>query len=190
MVIEAVPGVHLQARGMPVRHRLPDAFQFVAPLRYAIGVGIFAGVDLHHRRADFPGRIQLPLIRINEQRYADARIKAALGGALHGIMMPRHIQAALGGQFLPPLRHQADVMRLDAQRVLYHFIGHRAFQVHARLQHAAKYLHVRILNVAAILAQVQGDRIRSRLLANQCRADHIRVTRAAHLAQGGDMVYV
>ena len=64
------------------------------------------------------------------------------------------------------------------------------FQIHARLQHAAQNFHVRILDVAAVFAQMQGDRIGSGLLADQRGAHHVWITRPARLAQRGDMVDV
>ena len=154
------------------------------------GIGIFSGVYLHHGRTELLRGIQLPLLGIDEQGNTDAGLAAAPGRFTHGVIMPHHVQPALGGQLLPALGHHADVVRPDAQRVVYHLAGHRAFEVHARLQHAAQDAHVLVLDVAPVLAQVDGDGVCTRLFADQGGAHQVGIARAARLAQRGDVVYV
>jgi stringent starvation protein B len=68
-------------------------------------------------------------------------------------------------------RHKTDVLRFYPQCIGDHFIRHRAFQIHARLQHAAQDVHVGILYVATIFAQVNGNGICACFFADQ-RGSH------------------
>jgi hypothetical protein len=54
----------------------------------------------------------------------------------------------------------------------------------------AQGLDIPILDVSAILAQMQRDGIGARLLGHQGGLQGLGVAGAAHLAQGGDMVDV
>ena len=124
---------------------------------------------------------------------SETRIPAAPSAAQASLTLAKwadHIQPALGGQFLALFRHQAHVLRTNTQRDLHHLVGHRHFQIHARLQRLAQDFHVRVLDVAAILAQVQGDRVRPGGFRHQRRLHRAGIKRAARLAQGGDVVDV
>ncbi len=50
-----------------------------------------------------------------------------------------------------------------------HFVGGRHLEVHARLQRGPKAVHVVVLDVAAVLAQVQRDAVRAGLLGDERR---------------------
>ena len=54
------------------------------------------------------------------------------------------------------------------QRDSQHLLGHRHFQVHAGLQRLAHRVHIAILDVPPVFAQVQGDAVGARLLRQQC----------------------
>jgi hypothetical protein len=123
---------------------------------------------------------------------SETRMPAApvLAGGLHGVELAGDIEAAFGGQFLAPFRHQADILRFDLQRDADHFVGDRHFQVHLGLQQFAQDMYVGILDVAPVFAQMQGDRIGAGRFRQQRRLHRARVTGAARLAQGGDVVDV
>ena len=72
----------------------------------------------------------------------------------------------------------------------HHLFGDAHFEVHARLQHILEQQHVALLDVPAILAQVHGDAVGTRLFSIQRRLDRVWVTRTPGLAQGGHMVDV
>jgi hypothetical protein len=146
-------------------------------------------VQFDDRRAGALRSLDLRRIRIDEQRDPDAR------GAQrrHGIADPRpfeasHIQAALGGDFLARFRHQAAILRQHLLRDADHLLGHRHFQIHAGLQRLAHDRDVPILDVPPILAQVQGDAVRARLLRQQRRIQGIGIAPAARLAQGRHVI--
>src|SRR5690606_21238458 len=61
--------------------------------------------------------------------------------------------------------------------------GDGAFQVHAGAQHRANGMHVGILDVPAILAQVQRDQVRPGVFGAQRGGHRIGITRVTLLAQ-------
>ena len=112
---------------------------------------------------------------------ADLRQLAALGD---------DVQAALGGELLAPLRDQAAVGGTHPAGDGDHCRGRRQLQVHARLQGVAEQLDVALLDVPAVLPQVQGDAVGPGLLGHQGGLNRLRVTGTAGLANGRDVVDV
>ena len=70
------------------------------------------------------------------------------GLELHAV--EHHVEAALGGQLLAPLRHQRDLVGLDGQGEAQHLLGGGHLQVQPRLHHLAQDLDVAVLDVAAV----------------------------------------
>ena len=89
-----------------------------------------------------------------------------------------HVEAALGRDLLPVLGHEADLVRLEEQRLGDHRRRGRHFQVERNAQRAAQLAHVGVLDVPAILAQVDGDLRRAGALG-QPRGLRRRSARAA-----------
>jgi hypothetical protein len=111
----------------------------------------------------------------SETRTRPRRAPAGLGRcALPG----PDIEAALGGHFLARFGHQAAILRPHLARDPDHLLGHRHLEIHARLQEPAQHRHVAVLDVAAVLAQMQGDAVGARLLGEQRRVDGIRIVDA------------
>ncbi len=123
-----------------------------------------------------------------KQRYADIGFAEQPASLLHALELADDVEAALGSQFHAPLRHQADIVRAHAQRDLQHLARHRRLQIHARFQLRAQSLDVAVLDMAPVLAQMQGDGVGAGALGEQGGAHRVRVSRAAHLAQRGHVV--
>ena len=71
-----------------------------------------------------------------------------------------------------------------------HFIGHRHFKIHAGLQRFTHHGHVAILDVAAVLAQMQRNAVGAGFFCEQGRVQGIRIAGAARLAQRRHMIDV
>ena len=71
-----------------------------------------------------------------------------------------------------------------------HLVGQAHLEIHARLQQRPQRVHVAILDVPAIFAQMQRDVVGARLLGEQRRMHRIRVWRAARLPHGRDVIDV
>ena len=69
-------------------------------------------------------------------------------------------------------------------------LGESHLQVHARLQQRPQRVHVAILDVPAVLAQMQRDVVGAGLLGQQRRMHRVGIRRAARLAHRGDVIDV
>ena len=69
---QAVAGVRLDAVLGGERGGIGNALQFRGAL-LAFDMGVAAGVELDHRRAEPQGGVDLPLARFDEQRHANVR---------------------------------------------------------------------------------------------------------------------
>src|SRR5437764_68959 len=117
--------------------------------------------------------------------YALAR---AIDGAAHPGRVPHDIEAALGGELLAPLRHEARVGGADTEREGDDRVGHRHLEVQLDAEPSAQFLDVALLDMAPVLAQVHGDAVGARRLGHQRRLDGVRVVDPARLPEGGDVV--
>ncbi len=71
-----------------------------------------------------------------------------------------------------------------------HFVGHRHFKIHARLQRLAHGKHIPVLDVAPVLAQVQCNAVGAGLLGDQRRIQRVGIAGATRLAQRGHVIDV
>ena len=188
MIVQAVTGVDLQSKSVAVGGRVSDFGKFFILRSARFLVGIVAGVDFHHRRPGFFRGVHLFAVWCDEEGNANPGLAEHAASMFHPRKLPHHVQAAFGGQLFAPLRHQAGVLRQNARGNGEHFLGHCHFQVHAGLQSLTQDFHIGVLNVAPILAQVQGDGIRAGGLRHQGGMHRAGIARAARLAHGGDMI--
>ena len=68
---QAVAGIHHQAQVASEMGAFLNAHQLLHTLGVVVRFSISAGVQLNHRRADIGGSLNLALIGIDKQRYAD-----------------------------------------------------------------------------------------------------------------------
>ena len=87
-----------------------------------------------------------------------------------------HVEAAFGGDLGAILRHQAAVLRPHADGDLHHLVGESHLEIHARLQQRPQRVHVAILDVPAVFAQVQRDVVGAGLFGEQRGMHRIRDT--------------
>ena len=104
--------------------------------------------------------------------------------------MGDHVEPALGGQLLPPLGHQARVVRLERQGVPGHFRGAGHLQVEPRGQPFPQPGHIPLLDMPAVFAQVHRDDVGAGLLGQERRFHRIRDVDHPRLAHGGDVIDV
>ena len=111
-------------------------------------------------------------------------------GLLDVARVQHDVQPALGGQLVAPLRHQRHLMRLHRLRDAHHLRRRRHLDVEMRGHRARQNLDVAILNVPPVAAQMDGDPLRARQLADDRRRDRIRLVALARFTDGGDVIDV
>src|SRR5690606_9166555 len=133
-VVQAVAGVDPHAVAQAFGHGRAQALQFGFALGLA-GLGVGAGVQFDDRRANLRRGLDLGDIRVDEQRHPDTGIVQARHRVAHGALRAPHIEAAFGGELGALFGHQADILRTHGAGDLQHFVGDRAFEVHAGAQY-------------------------------------------------------
>ena len=99
-------------------------------------------------------------------------------------------EAAFGGDLPTPLRHKRGLERARAAREA-HDVGMRAeLEIHERADRALQRAHVRVLDVAPVLAQVRRDAVGAAAFARLRRARGIGFVGLARLAQRRDVINV
>ena len=147
-------------------------------------------MQLDDGRARALGRFDLRKIRRDEQRHANARRRELAHAARHALHIGGDIEPAFGGDLGAIFRHEAAVLRPHADGDFHHFVGEPHLEVHARLQQRPQGVHVAILDVPAVFAQVQRDVVGAGLLGQQRGMHRIRVGHAARLAHRGHVIDV
>lgn len=71
-----------------------------------------------------------------------------------------------------------------------HLFSDRHFKIHAGVQRLAQDTHIAIGNMATVFAQMHGNAVGAGLFGNESRLNRIRVSGAAGVTQGRDMVNI
>ena len=115
------------------------------------------------------GGIELVAIRVDEQRHADAGIAELAAGIAERRFLTGHVESALGSDFLAFLGHETAIRRTRLERDADHLIAGRHLEIEACLQRFGTGLHVPVLDVTTVFAQVNRDAVGARLLGDQRR---------------------
>src|SRR3569833_784743 len=190
VIVQAVTGVDVKTGRRAVLHRGGDALQLRALRARVLRLGIVTGVYLDRGGATVRRRIHQPRDRVDEQSYAATRRGEPLAGLAHTRLLRRHVKATFGGQLFTPLRHETHLLGTYAFGDHEHFVGHSLLEIHARLLDVLHHQHIALLYMTTVFAQMQRDGGGTGLLGRDRGLHRVGITRAARLAQGGDVVDV
>src|SRR5207248_1968514 len=129
-------------------------------------------------------------IWFDKKRDADAGALQAGNGRGQGGGCRLKVQAALGRQLLSFLRDQARPGGFDALGDRNDLRRRRHLQIERYGKGPSQKENILVLDVAAILAQVDGDPVRAAINGGERRLKEIRKSFLAGLAEGGDVVDV
>ena len=147
-------------------------------------------MELDNRRPYAGGGGDLGRIRRDKQRAANARRMQFGTKPGQCGFLPGHIQPAFGRALLALFRHQAAGVGANLERQRQHFGRRRHLEIERQRHFRLQATHIRIPNMAAILAQMGGDAIRSRLRRQLRRRHRARMHPTPRIAQGGHMVNI
>ncbi len=142
------------------------------------------------RRAGRARAFDLPRIRIDEQRNANAGIRQFGDGLAQSRRIARHIEAAFSGDLRTLFGHQAAVRGTQLCGDADHLARHRHFQVQPGLHQLLQRERILIDDVPAILTQMHGDAVGAGLLGQECGMHRVRMSRTSCLPHCGDMIDV
>src|SRR5690554_5487137 len=104
--------------------------------------------------------------------------------------MTHHIQTTFGRQLFTLFRYQTDIRRANFLSQRQHFLSDRDLQIHARIKRFGQQPHITLLDMTAVLTQVDSNAIGPRFLGQQRCLNRIRITCATRLTQCGNVVDV
>jgi hypothetical protein len=196
-VMEAVPGVDLKAAIMGVGGGAGVAGELLAAGLEGDGIGISAGVELDYLSAEVMRAIDLRGIGVDEGTDLDFRGLEFRDDDLELGGIRAEIEAALRGDFLAIFGHEANFLRLEAKRLA----DHRGRGGHLEIERDAKVAgeiaDIGLLDVAAVLAEMDGDAIGAGFFGDLrgledggFRREALFPIAIARFAQSGDMIYI
>ncbi len=196
-VVEAVAGVDAEAKFVGVRGGVGVARDFLVAGAGGGSVGIGPGVELDNLGAGAVGGVDLGEFGVDEGADADFRGVEIADDVAQAGGIAGDVEAAFGGDFLAAFGHEADFVRAVEKRLLGHGVGRGHFEIERDGERGGELAHVVFLDMAAILAQMDGDRFGTGLFADACGGEDAGLGRqaalpiaVARLAQRGDVVDV
>ena len=157
LIVEAVPGMQFHAGGEGSDGRGFQGVELAIAIASLWRVGVTPGVQLDSGRAQLDGGFDLFGIGIDEKSNVDARVAAARHGLGNAIALADNVEAPLGGQLLPAFGDERDLVGLELEGQGDDARLDRQFQVQANLDGLPQQAEVAVLDVAAVLTQVDGD---------------------------------
>ena len=149
---------------------------------------IFAGVEFDHGCAQALRCFELPLVRLDEQRDANAVVRELPHDRGELVVQPGSIEPAFGGALFAFFRDDAGGMRLVRQCDSQHFLGTRHLEVERQVGRLLYPLEIVVADMPPVLAQMCGDPVAAHRRDDFRRAHRVRMIAAARIADGGDVV--
>ena len=174
VVIEPVPRMQPQAEVIGDFPRGHKRRQLLLLSRSASEC-VLACVQLDSFHSELLGELNLPRIGIDEQADGDSRRLQPFHGAGDRDQLGAHIKASLGRHFFASLGDESCLIRFGLAGDADDFIGDGELQVELRRDGLSQQPQVPVLDVAAVLAKMDRDAVRSRQLGEHCRGDGVRL---------------
>jgi hypothetical protein len=150
----------------------------------------FTGVELDRIGADLFGHPHRGFVGADEKAGPDAGLTERRHGTLDPACMRNHVEAALGGHFLSPLRDQGDLVRPRSDRYSYHLVSTGELEVEVCPDGRTENPDVGILDMTAIFPEMGGDPVDADFLADQGGLDRVWLVTTASLPESRDVVDV
>ena len=154
------------------------------------GVGIPPGMKLDGRHAQARRAVDGAGIGINEERDADVGVLEAADGTRQTAVARLDREPPLGGDFLPALRHQRGLVGTEPGGDPDDLGTRRELEIENQAGAGGERLDVRVLNVAAVFTEVDGDAVGTAGERVGRGADGIGLVRFPRFADGRDVINV
>ncbi len=164
-----------------------------------VGIGIGSGVQFNPGTFQGCRHLNLRGVWVNKKTGCDPGFAHGGDHFADALALTHNIETALGGDLFAALGHEAYGVRLEPQGVINHFLRACHLQVETGAYEGAGAFDVGVLHVAAVLAQMHGDAVGSRLFTEEGKGDGIgldfvtvieRVRAVSRLPHGCAMVDV
>jgi hypothetical protein len=153
-------------------------------------VGVSARVELDELDLQGGGRFNLMRFGLDKQADANFTHPQAVDDRLQPPTQSGRIKAALRGYFLAAFRDDTDFVWMQFERNLKHLVGGRHFLVDMDADCLADTKKILVPDMAAVLAQVDGNRVRAGALSGERGLDRIGIRDETRLPQRRNMVNI
>ena len=140
-----------------------------------VGAGCGAGVDL-------------AVVGIEKQAHDDAGVLEPADGVGHFSARADDIQPALGRHLFAALGHERGLVRRRVAGDLQHVVRAGQLQIDRHGHRLHQHAQIALLNMAAILAQVDRDRVGPAQFGQRRRPNRVGLVRFAGLAHRGHVI--
>lgn len=189
VVVEPMAGVHPQAQ----IGGTACTFVQLAQCRAARGaprMGISPGVQLDRGNAERPRCSDARRIGIDEEAHVDPGVAQLPHHSREPRAAAGDVETAFGGYLLAPLRNDRRLVGPQPARERDDIGARRKLEIEDGAHRRSEALHVAVLDVAAVLAQVNGDAVGARCLALGGGGYGVGNVGSACLPQRGDVIDV
>jgi hypothetical protein len=157
---------------------------------FGFGVGVGAGVEFNGVAAGFSGGSNLGLIGGYEGAYEDAFLVHSFDDLGQTSCVFDAVEAAFCCEFSPVFRDEGNLVGADLLGYFDDGLRHAHFEVEFAGDGFLEEADVAVVDVAAVLAEVDGDSVGAGELALDSGPDGVRLDGPAGLADRCYMVYV
>ncbi len=153
-------------------------------------VGVGSGMEFDGLDSELTGGVDLFGIGIDEEADFDPGGEELVDRAADDIATADDIEAAFGGDFLPPLGNKRALFRPHLESDLCDLLGGGHFEVQLDLHSFPEESEVSILDVPAVFAEMDGDPIGTAEFGQCCCPDGVRLDSPTCLPDRGDVIDV
>ena len=189
-VREAVPHVDVQTLLESMIGSVPENLELLEPRGLGGGVGIAAGVEFNGGDAEIKRGVDLGGVGIDEHADFDAGRVQGFDAGLHARQVAEDVEPAFGRHFLAFFRDERALLRPEGDGDRGDLVRGAHFQVELHLDGVLQDADVTVLDVTAILPQVDGDDVGPGQLGERSGPDGVRLDRPSGLPDRGDVVDV
>jgi hypothetical protein len=133
---------------------------------------------------NFVRRFDLIEVWFNKETDRNSTVMEQINQCFEPFALPGHFEAAFCGQFLSPLRHQGDEMRLDAEGDFNHGFIRRDLQIELRLKGLPQNGQIPILDMSPVLTKMHDQSVRPGEFDENRSRDRVWFVASPGLTQG------
>ena len=153
-------------------------------------MGEGAGVNFTHDETGICGCIDLVLVCVDERTNLDSRVLESGHDVSQACPLCGHIKTAFGGDLVAALGHEGRHVRSNAPADFDDLFRSAHLHIQFHLAHGLDSLHVVVLHVPAIFAQMHRDAISASQLRFHGCPNRVGFVRPPRLANRGHMVNI
>lgn len=190
VVVEAVSHVENQALRDGVESGFAEAFECGGAGGRSACFCPGSGVQLHGGDIQLCGFANLFDVGVDEQADEDPGSGQLCGALTDPLCVCDDVKSAFGGDFFATFGNECGLVREGLECDTGDFVRHGHFEIESEPDGFAKDAYVAILNVSAVLTQVNCDGVSATQFGQHCGLHRVWFGAASGLSNGGNVIDV